>query len=151
MRPLIAGDWKMHGMAPPQGQVEPVAAAMKAQPPSADILICLAAIIGSGAPSAPRLGGNALSTCASQIAGSVAEGMASSVTVIGCEPLWATGSGYMPTPAQIIFAAIFSAVSVAANHQTVGYRPIEFRAGLDSSSSHEVTFSPALKASKMTI
>ncbi len=45
MRPLIAGNWKMHGMAPQLGEIEAIAACVKAVPPSADILICLPATL----------------------------------------------------------------------------------------------------------
>ena len=180
MRPLIAGNWKMHGMAPQLGEIEAVAASAKTTPPSADILICvpatliaravqtaagriaiggedcsteitgaftgdlsaemlkdagasavivghserrqhhgetntvvaakaeaarragLLAIICIGETHAQRLAGNALSVCGDQIAGSVPEGMTSSGMAIGYEPLWAIGSGHMPTPAEII-------------------------------------------------
>ena len=40
MRPLIAGNWKMHGLALQLCEIEAVAAAGKATPPVADILIC---------------------------------------------------------------------------------------------------------------
>lgn len=40
MRPLIAGNWKMNGLAPQLGEIEAIAASAKAKPPSADILIC---------------------------------------------------------------------------------------------------------------
>jgi hypothetical protein len=43
MRPLIAGKWKMHGLASRLGEIEAVAASMKATPPSSDVLICLSA------------------------------------------------------------------------------------------------------------
>ncbi|MEO6800960.1 MAG: triose-phosphate isomerase [Rhodanobacter sp.] len=179
MRPLIAGNWKMHGMASQLGEIEAVAASAKATPPSADILICLPAtliaravqttagriaiggedcskeisgaftgdlsaemlkdagasavivghserrqhhdetdaivqakaeaarragllaIICIGETNAQRLAGNALSVCGDQIAGSVPEGMTAIGTAIGYEPLWAIGTGHMPTPAQI--------------------------------------------------
>ena len=32
MRPLIAGNWKKHGMAPPLGEIEAVAASVQATP-----------------------------------------------------------------------------------------------------------------------
>lgn len=180
MRPLIAGNWKMHGMAPQLGEIEAVAAAVKAIPPSADVLICLPAtlieravqvaaghiaiggedcsaeiagaftgdlsaemlkdagasavivghserrqhhgetdaivaakaeaarragllaIICIGETNSQRLAGKALSVCADQIAGSVPEGMIAADTAIGYEPLWAIGSGHMPTPEQIV-------------------------------------------------
>jgi len=40
MRPLIAGNWKMHGLALQLGQIEAIAASVQALPPPADILIC---------------------------------------------------------------------------------------------------------------
>lgn len=40
MRPLIAGNWKMNGLAPQLGEIEAIAASAKAKPPLADILIC---------------------------------------------------------------------------------------------------------------
>lgn len=180
MRPLIAGNWKMHGMSPQLGEIEAVAASAASISPSADILICLPAtliaraaqiasgriaiggedctkeiagaftgdlsaemlrdagasavivghserrqhhgetdamvrakaqaarragllaIICIGETSAQRLAGNALAVCGSQIAGSVPDGMTASKTAIGYEPLWAIGSGQMPTSEQII-------------------------------------------------
>jgi hypothetical protein len=41
MQRLIAGNWKIHGMAPHLREVEAVAAAVKATAPAAHILICL--------------------------------------------------------------------------------------------------------------
>ncbi|MGC2200469.1 MAG: triose-phosphate isomerase [Stellaceae bacterium] len=40
MRPLIAGNWKMNGLAPQLFEIEAIAASAKANPPFADILIC---------------------------------------------------------------------------------------------------------------
>jgi triosephosphate isomerase (TIM) len=40
MRPLIAGNWKMNGLAAQLGEIEAVAVSVKATPPFADILIC---------------------------------------------------------------------------------------------------------------
>jgi triosephosphate isomerase len=180
MRPLIAGNWKMHGMAQQLGEIEAVATAAKTTPPPADILICLPAtlitravqtaaarmsiggedcsteisgaftgdlsaemlkdagasavivghserrqhhgetdaivaakaeaarragllaIICIGETNTQRLAGKALSVCAAQIACSVPEGMTASDIAIGYEPLWAIGSGHMPTPEEII-------------------------------------------------
>ena len=45
MRPLIAGNWKMHGMAPQLGEIAAIAASVKAAPPFADVLICLPATL----------------------------------------------------------------------------------------------------------
>lgn len=45
MRPLIAGNWKMHGLAPQLGEIEAIAASARAAPPFADILICLPATL----------------------------------------------------------------------------------------------------------
>ncbi len=40
MRPLIAGNWKMHGLAAQLGEIRSLAASIKVSPPGADILIC---------------------------------------------------------------------------------------------------------------
>jgi triosephosphate isomerase len=179
MRALIAGNWKMNGMAPQLGEIEAIAASVKAVPPFADILICLPAtlvaeavqtaggriaiggedcsaedsgaftgdisaemlkaagaaavivghserrqhhaetdaivaakanaarragllaIICIGETQSQRLDGRALSVCGDQIAGSVPEGMTASGTALGYEPLWAVGTGHMPTSAEI--------------------------------------------------
>jgi triosephosphate isomerase len=179
MRPLIAGNWKMHGLAPQLGEIEAIAASVKATPPFADVLICLPATLiaravqtvagriaiggedcsaevsgaftgdisaemlkGAGAAAvivghserrqhhgetdaivaakakaarragllaiicigetkAQRLGGNALTACGDQITGSVSEGMTASDVAIGYEPLWAIGSGHVPTSDEI--------------------------------------------------
>lgn len=45
MRPLIAGNWKMHGRAPQLVEIEAIAAAVKADPPFAKVLICLPATL----------------------------------------------------------------------------------------------------------
>ena len=39
MRPLIAGNWKMHGLAAELGEIEAIAAFVKATTPFADVLI----------------------------------------------------------------------------------------------------------------
>lgn len=62
----------------------------------------LLAIICIGETNAQRLAGKALSVCADQVTGSVPEGMMAADTAIGYEPLWAIGSGHMPTPEQIV-------------------------------------------------
>ncbi|MDQ2859276.1 MAG: hypothetical protein M3T55_00805, partial [Pseudomonadota bacterium] len=41
MRPLIAGNWKMHGLTPQLDQIKTIAASVKATPPNADVLICV--------------------------------------------------------------------------------------------------------------
>lgn len=40
MRPLIAGNWKMNGLAPQLAEIEAIAVSVKAAPPFADIVIC---------------------------------------------------------------------------------------------------------------
>ena len=45
MRPLIAGNWKMHGLAPQLAQIEAIAVSVKADPPGADVLICVPATL----------------------------------------------------------------------------------------------------------
>jgi triosephosphate isomerase len=179
MGPLIAGNWKMHGLAPQLGEIEAIAASVKVTPPVADVLICLPATLisravhtaggridiggedcsaevsgaftgdisaemlkGAGASAvivghserrqhhgetdaivaakaraarragllaiicigetkSQRLDGKALSVCGDQIAGSVPDGITASGTAIGYEPLWAIGSGQMPTSEEI--------------------------------------------------
>lgn len=45
MRRLIAGNWKMHGLAAQLGEIEAIAASVKATPPLADVLICAPATL----------------------------------------------------------------------------------------------------------
>jgi triosephosphate isomerase len=179
MRPLIAGNWKMHGLAAQLDEIGSVAAAAQATRGLIDVLICapdtlleraaktaarriaiggqnchseiegaftgevsaemlkdagaafvivghserreqhgetnamvaakahaawragLIAIICIGETRAQRTNGEALSVCAMQIAGSVPEGITSSVDAIAYEPRWAIGSGQPPSAAQI--------------------------------------------------
>jgi triosephosphate isomerase len=179
MRPLIAGNWKMHGMAPQLPEIEAIAASVKATSPLADLLICvpatliaraaqaaagriaiggedcsaegsgaftgdisaemlkgagatavivghserrqyhaetdaivaakakaarhagLLAIICIGETQSQRQNGKALSVCGDQIAGSVPDGITASAIAIGYEPLWAIGTGHMPTSEEI--------------------------------------------------
>jgi triosephosphate isomerase (TIM) len=179
MRPLIAGNWKMHGTSPQLAEIEAIATAVQAMRPVADVLICppstliaraaqaaagriaiggqncdatisgahtgdvsaqmvkdaggswvivghserrqhhgetdamvaakakgawlagLLTIICIGETQAQRLAGQALSVCASQIAESVPEGITAAGNAIGYEPLWAIGSGQIPTIEQI--------------------------------------------------
>ena len=178
MRPLIAGNWKMHGLAPQLGEIDAIAASVRAAPTFADILICLPAalivrvqtadggiatvgedcsteiagaftgdisaemlkdagaaavivghserrqhhgetdaivaakaraarragllaIICIGETKSQRLDGKALSVCGDQITGSVPDDMTTSAVTIGYEPLWAIGSGHMPTSEEI--------------------------------------------------
>ena len=188
----------MHGMAPQLAEIEAVAAAVQATPPSADVLICmpatliaravqaaagriaiggedcspeiagaftgdlsaemlkdagasavivghserrqhhgetdaivaakaraarragLLAIICIGETNAQRTAGKALSVCGDQIALSVPEGMTAAGTAIGYEPLWAIGSGQMPTPEQIIEVHAHIRKSLAARLGTEG-------------------------------
>jgi triosephosphate isomerase len=180
MQPLIAGNWKMHGLAPQLAEIEALAAAVQAAALSVDVLLCLPAtlitravqtsenriaigaedcspeitgaltgdlsaemlkdagasavivghserrrhhgetdaivaakakaarragllaIICIGETNAQRRAGKALSACGDQILGSVPEGMTAAGTAIGYEPLWAIGSGHVPTSEQII-------------------------------------------------
>ena len=55
MRQLIAGNWKMNGLAASLGEIEALGRALRARPPSCDVLICppatliaRAAALGSG-------------------------------------------------------------------------------------------------------
>jgi triosephosphate isomerase len=198
MQPLIAGNWKMHGLAAQLAKIESVAAAVQATAPSAQVLSCapatmiaravqaaagriaiggqdcspeiagaftgnlsaemltdagasavivghserrqqhgetdalvaakaeaarragLLAIICIGETNSQRLAGKALSVCAQQIAGSVPEGLTSSGTAIGYEPLWAIGSGRMPTSEEIIEVHAHIRRSLAARLGTEG-------------------------------
>ena len=45
MQPLIAGNWKMHGLGPQLREVETIAASVAAAPVPADVLLCLAATL----------------------------------------------------------------------------------------------------------
>jgi hypothetical protein len=70
MRTLIAGNWKMHGMAPQLGEIEAIAASVKVTPPSANVLICLPATLIARAVQAAAgriaIGGE---DCGTEIAG----------------------------------------------------------------------------------
>jgi triosephosphate isomerase len=179
MRPLIVGNWKMHGLSPQLGEIEAIAAAVRADSPAADILVCLpptlveravqiadgriaiggencaadasgpftgdvsaemlrdagasAVIVGHserrrlhgetdiivaakakaahragllaviciGETLAQRASGNALKTCGDQLTGSTPGGIEGSEIAVGYEPLWAIGSGHMPTSDEI--------------------------------------------------
>ncbi len=62
----------------------------------------LSTIVCIGETEAQRRGGNALDVCSAQVAGSLPKGVAGSGTAaIAYEPLWAIGSGHVPTSAQI--------------------------------------------------
>ncbi len=49
MRPLIAGNWKMHGLAAQLHEIKTIAASVHARPPAADVLICVPATLLSRA------------------------------------------------------------------------------------------------------
>jgi len=70
MRTLIAGNWKMNGLASQLGQIEAIAASVAAKPPLADILICTPATLIARAALASAghiaIGGQ---DCHSEIAG----------------------------------------------------------------------------------
>jgi triosephosphate isomerase (TIM) len=180
MRPLIAGNWKMHGLSAQLPDIEAIADFIQANSPEADVLICLPAtllyraaqtaagriaiggedchaevagaftgdvsaemlkdagattvivghserrryhqetnamvaakakaawnsglstIICIGETPAERRAGKALSVCGEQIAGSLPEEVArSGTTAVAYEPLWAIGTGHIPTSAEI--------------------------------------------------
>ena len=180
MRPLIAGNWKMHGLAAQLPEIETIAASVHARPPAADVLICvpatllsravqaaagrlaiggedchaeasgpftgdtsggmlkdagatavivghserrrhhgetdamvadkaaaawhsgLSTIVCIGESEVQRRNGDALAVCGNQVAGSLPRDLARSGTAaIAYEPLWAIGSGHVPTPDQI--------------------------------------------------
>jgi len=179
-KPLIAGNWKMHGLAAQLHEIEAIAASVHERPPTADVLICvpatllsravmaasgrialggedchaessgpftgdvsaemlkdagatavivghserrrlhgetdaivaakasavwraaLSTIVCIGENEAQRRDGDALSVCGKQIAGSLPRDVARSGTAaIAYEPLWAIGSGHVPTNDQI--------------------------------------------------
>jgi triosephosphate isomerase len=62
----------------------------------------LLVIICIGETQAQRKDGSALSVCAAQIAASMPEGLISSGTAVAYEPLWAIGTGHVPTAEQIV-------------------------------------------------
>ncbi len=180
MRPLIAGNWKMHGLAAQLHEIATIAASVHARPPAADVLICvpatllsravqeaagriavggedcraeasgpftgdisaemlkdagatavivghserrrhygetdamvaakaaaawrcgLSTIVCIGESEVQRRDGDALSVVGAQVAGSLPRDLAGSGTVaIAYEPLWAIGSGHVPTSDQI--------------------------------------------------
>ena len=62
----------------------------------------LLAIVCVGETQQQRTSGAALSICGEQIVASVPAGMSASALAIGYEPLWAIGSGHMPTSQEIV-------------------------------------------------
>jgi triosephosphate isomerase len=75
--------------------------AMVAAKASAALRVGLLVIICIGETQSQRSDGNALSVCADQIAGSMPEGVSSSSSAVAYEPLWAIGTGHIPTAEQI--------------------------------------------------
>jgi triosephosphate isomerase len=180
MRPLIAGNWKMHGLKADLTEIESIAATAAKLQPDVDILVCppatliaeaariaggriaiggqdchteasghhtgdvsaemlkdagasavitghserrrdhgesnalvaakasaarrsgLRAIVCVGETESERADGDALSICGGQIVASVPTGMTEANLAIGYEPLWAIGSGRMPTSHEIV-------------------------------------------------
>ena len=49
MRFLIAGNWKMHGLAVQLSEIETIAASVQATAPNADVLLCVPATLRSRA------------------------------------------------------------------------------------------------------
>jgi triosephosphate isomerase len=49
VKPLIAGNWKMHGLTPQLADIEIMAAAVASRPPRADVLLCVPATLISRA------------------------------------------------------------------------------------------------------
>ncbi len=180
VRPLIAGNWKMHGLSVQLHEIGAIAESVHARPPAADVLICvpatllsravqaaagrialggedchaevagaftgdvsaemlkdagattvivghserrrhhgetdptvaakaaaawrsgLSTIVCIGETALQRRNGDALSVVSDQVAGSLPQDLAQSGTAaIAYEPLWAIGSGQMPTSDQI--------------------------------------------------
>ena len=62
----------------------------------------LLAIVCVGETQEQRANGAALTTCGEEIFASVPRGMTASALAIGYEPLWAIGSGQMPTSQEIV-------------------------------------------------
>ena len=180
MRPLIAGNWKMHGLRAELHEIKSIAAVATRAQPRVDILICpptsllaaaartaggriavggqdcdpeasgahtgdvsaemlkdagasavivghserrqhhgetdalvarkalaarragLLAIVCVGETQQQRASGAALTICGGQIVASVPIGMTASALAIGYEPLWAIGSGQIPTSQEIV-------------------------------------------------
>ena len=76
--------------------------AMVAAKASAGLRAGLQVILCVGETQAQRADGKALSVCGDQIAGSVPGGATSAATALAYEPLWAIGTGHMPSSGQII-------------------------------------------------
>lgn len=180
MRPLIAGNWKMHGLKADLHEIDSIAALAARTQPHVDILICppasllaaaartaagriavggqdcspeasgahtgdisaemlkdagagavivghserrqhhgetdalvsrkalaarragLLAVLCVGETQKQHASGAALSICGDQIVASVPQGMNASGLAIGYEPLWAIGSGQIPTSQEIV-------------------------------------------------
>jgi triosephosphate isomerase len=80
------------------GETDAIVAAKASAARRAGLLV----IICIGETQSQRSDGNALSVCADQIAGSMPEGVTLSGTAVAYEPLWAIGTGHVPTAEQIV-------------------------------------------------
>lgn len=81
----------------------------------------LSTIICVGETQEQRRAGDALTVCGGQIAGSLPEGAARSCpTAIAYEPLWAIGSGHMPTSDEIMEVHLHIRSCLAARLGTGG-------------------------------
>jgi triosephosphate isomerase (TIM) len=80
----------------------------------------LTAVICIGETKAQREGGQTLEVVGSQLAGSVPDGATAANTVIAYEPVWAIGTGLVPTLGQIAEVHAFIRARLTARFGTAG-------------------------------